>query len=57
MLDEGKTQRWFMVSYSRKGVASIIQRATVRGTFHEIMELKQFPFTTQVYLQQLILFK
>ncbi|ELU01543.1 hypothetical protein CAPTEDRAFT_224095 [Capitella teleta] len=47
LLDEGKSKLWHLVSYNRHGKASIIQRATVRGSFHESMELVQFPFDSQ----------
>lgn len=43
-----KETAWHSVVYDKTGVATVIEKRRVNGSFTEYMELNQFPFDTQV---------
>ena len=45
---EPKEESWFSVEYDEKGKATVIEKRRCKGVFLESLELKHFPFDTQV---------
>ena len=48
MLGSPKQSTWKEVIFSKTGEAFIVEKRRIKGTFAEMLELKNFPFDFQV---------
>jgi hypothetical protein len=47
-LGEPKEELWQSVQFDDSGQANMVEKKRIKGTFQENLELKHFPFDTQV---------